>query len=236
MKKITIMMLLIISTIHAENIYATFNVEAQKSANLAFTASGLVQHINAQIGDSVKKNAVLASLNNDDIKALLQQSKVVYKYAKKKYIRQSKVKNLIDASQFDAVAKAYESAKASLAYQHAMYNKTLLRTPFEGVIFYKSIEKGDAVSGMMLKTVYKIQSKTNRKLLLTFDEKYTNSVHVGDTFNYSVDGDDKTYTGKISKIYPQADTKNRKITAEVLAKDFKVGLFGTGTIKTKKVR
>ena len=234
MKKILFGMILLLQNIYAQEIYATFDIYAKQSANLAFTASGRVKKTDVEVGDEVKKGQKLAQLDNDDIKALLEQAKVVYKYAKKEYLRQSKVKNLIDASQFDKIAKAYESAKASLAYQEAMYEKTFLKAPFEGIIFYKEIERGDAVSGMMLKTVYKIQSKEERKLLLYFDQKYIKDVKVGDIFKYSVDGDNKIYTGKISKIYPQVNVKNRKVTAEVIARGFKVGLFGSGYIITKE--
>ncbi|WP_457745972.1 efflux RND transporter periplasmic adaptor subunit [Sulfurimonas sp.] len=234
MKKFLILTLLMAGIIHAQNIYATFNIEAQQSANLAFTASGLVQKSYANIGDMVTKDATLASLDNKDIKALLERAKTDYKYAKKDFERQSKIKKLIDASKFDIVAKNFERAKNALAYQEAMYEKTFLKAPFDGVIFYKDIELGDAVSGLMLKTVYKLQSKHDRKLIINFDEKYVHIVKIGDVFEYMIDGDTKTYQGKISKIYPQVNSKNRKATAEVKAKDFTVGLFGSGYIKTDK--
>ena len=233
MKKILLALITLVSLTQAQEIYATFNVEAYKSANLAFTASGLVKSTYAKIGDHVQKEKILASLDNDDIKALLERAKTNYKYAKKAYKRELKIKNLIDEGKFDIVAKTYENAKNTLLYQQAMYNKTFLKAPFDGVIFYKDIETGDAVSGLMLKTVYKIQSKSKRKLLVTFDEKYATVVKVGDIFTYSVDGDSKVYNGKINKIYPLANSKNRKVTAEVQANGFMVGLFGTGTIHTK---
>lgn len=83
---------------------------------------------------------------------------------------------------------------------------------------------------MMLKTVFKIQSLHDRKLILKFDQKYHNKVKVGQKFIYKVDGDNTTYSGVISKVYPYANFDNRKIKAEVKAKDFIVGLFGTGYI------
>ncbi|NPA66692.1 MAG: HlyD family efflux transporter periplasmic adaptor subunit [Epsilonproteobacteria bacterium] len=234
MKKIILGVMLLLQTLYAQKIYATFDVYAKESANLAFTASGRIKKVYASIGDEVKKNQILAQLDNNDIKALLDQARVVYKYAKKEFQRQSKVKNLIDASRFDKIAKAYESAKAALAYQEAMYEKTFLKAPFDGVVFFKDIETGDAVSGMMLKTVYKVQSKNARKLLLYFDQKYAKDVKAGDLFEYKVDGDDSVYKAKILKVYPQVDPKNRKITAEVLTDGLKVGLFGTGYIYTGK--
>ncbi|MDQ7043426.1 MAG: efflux RND transporter periplasmic adaptor subunit [Sulfurimonas sp.] len=234
LKRLLLSLLLLSATLNAEGIYATFTVEPLKEAKLAFIASGIVARVDVSIGDSVKKNEILASLENEDIKAMLEVSKTALKYAKKDYERQLKIKELIDEARFDGVANRYESAKNQLAYQQALYNKTFLKAPFDGVIYAKDIERGDAVSGMMLKTVFKIQSKTQRKLLVEFDQKNRADVKIGDTFTYSIDGDAQTYTGTISKIYPRANAKSRKIRAEVLTKNFIPGLFGDGYIQTKK--
>lgn len=230
MRKIVLTLLALVSFANAENIYATFDVAAQKSANLAFTASGIVQKVDVDIGSVVKENQVLASLDNADIKAMLEKTQIVLKFASRELQRQKKIKNLIDAGKYDKVLSNYENAKASVAYQQALYEKTILKAPFEGIIYDKEIEVGDAVSGMMLKTVFKIQSLHARKLILEFDQKYHSKVKVGQTFEYKVDGDDKTYKSVISKVYPYANFDNRKIKAEVKAKDFTVGLFGDGYI------
>jgi RND family efflux transporter MFP subunit len=230
MKKIFLTLLILVNLSQAENIYATFDVAAQKSANLAFTASGIVQKVDVDIGSVVKENQILALLDNADIKAMLQKTKIALKFASRELKRQEKIKNLIDASKYDKVLSKYENAKASVAYQQALYEKTILKAPFEGIIYDKALEVGDAVSGMMLKTVFKIQSLHERKLILEFDQKYHNIVKIGQTFKYKVDGDSKTYRGVISKIYPYANFDNRKIKAEVQAKDFTVGLFGDGMI------
>jgi len=236
MRKLLTKSLLVLSValpLQAAEIYATFNVEAQRSANLAFDASGVVQSVNKEIADEVKKGEVLASLDNRDKNASLKIAQTALKYAQKDYDRQLKVKNLIDESKFDMFAYKYENAKNQLALQKVMYDKTFLKAPFDGVITYKNVEVGDTVSAMRLTTLFKIQSKHARKLIVSFDQKYHNDVKVGDTFNYKIDGDEKVYSAKISKIYPLADANNRKIQAEVKAKDIVVGLFGDGTIITK---
>ncbi|WP_428737218.1 efflux RND transporter periplasmic adaptor subunit [Sulfurimonas sp.] len=231
--RVFLSLLLVFGFTYAQEVYATFSVEAKQSASLAFIVSGVVDKVNVDIGDVVKQDAVLAQLKNDDTSALLEGAKTTYKYAKKDYERQVKVKKLIDEGKFDSFANKYESAKNQLAYQQATYDKTILKAPFDGVIFAKNIEVGDAVNGMMLKTVFQIQSQSARKLVLEFDQKYNNVVKVGQTFTYSVDGDKKTYTGTISKVYPHADTKTRKVQAEVEVKNFTVGLFGEGNIEIK---
>ena len=236
MKKILIFMFIFFFSANASEIYATFNVEAKKDAKLAFNVSGSVSDVKVDIGSRVKKGELLAKLKNDDIKAILDKTKIILKFAKRELKRQEKIKNLIDAGKYDKVLSNYETAKASYAYQKAVYEKTFLKAPFDGIIYYKDIEVGDALSGMMLKTVFKIQSLHDRKLVLEFDQKYHDKVKAGQKFRYKVDGDDKTYMGVISKVYPFANYKNRKIKAEVDAKDFTVGLFGEGYIITNEAK
>lgn len=230
MIKILLGLVALVFTLNAGEVYATFSVKADRSAMLAFDASGIVESVNYDEASYVKKGAVLASLHNTDYKATLDIAKTALKFAQKDYERQEKVKNLIDAGKFDQYAYAYENAKNQVAYAEAKYDKTFLRAPFDGVIYEKAIEVGDTVSGMMLKTVFKIQSKSKRKLIVSFDQKYHQVVKVGQKFKYKVDGDTKEYEGVIAKLYPYANSGNRKIEAEVKADGFIVGLFGEGYI------
>ncbi|PHQ64840.1 MAG: efflux transporter periplasmic adaptor subunit [Sulfurimonas sp.] len=244
MKKIILVTLALVASLSAQEIYATFNIEAQKSANLAFYSSGIIDKVYVDVSSSVKKGDKLVELQNDDLKAVLKiakaslaEAEVTLKFAKKDYDRQILIKDLIDEAKFDQYALVYEkakvavaSAKANLAYQQALLDRTIVLAPFEGVIFEKSVEVGDVVSGMMLRTIFKIQSKDDRKLIFEFDQKYWKTVKVGDSVRYTVNGDAKSYKGKISKLYPHANSDNRKIKVEVKATGFVVGLFGDGYI------
>ena len=214
----------------AQEVYATFDVLAKRQAELAFTSSGTVAKVNVDVASVVKQNDVLAALNNDDLVAALEVAKVALKYAQRDYARQKRVKSLVEAARFDQYAFKYEEAKAKVAYQQALLDKTLLKAPFDGVIYEKKVEVGDVVSGAMIRTVMKIQSLKARKLVLAFDQKYWKRIHPGLTFRYRVDGDSRLYEGKISKVYPYANEDNRKIRAEVEAEGFTPGLFGDGYI------
>lgn len=223
-------LILLASGLQAGEVYATFNVQADKSANLAFTTSGIVSHVSVDVSSVVKEDDILAQLQNSDLKAALNIANTSLKYEKKEYDRQLKVKHLLDASRLDGYAFKYENAKAKMEYQQALFDKTILKAPFDGVIYEKSVEVGDVVSGAMIRTVLKIQSSDKRKLILSFDQKYWKNIKAGQIFKYSVDGDSQMYKGKISKVYPYADSGNRKIKAEVEAKEFTPGLFGEGYI------
>lgn len=219
--------------LNAEEIYATFDVEAEQSASLAFSSSGIIDNMNVDIGSKVKKDAHLAELVNDDIKAMVEVTTIALKYAKSDYERQEKVKQHINESVFDSYAYKYDNAKVQLQYQKTLLDKTYLRAPFDGIITAKKAEIGDVVSGQMITEVFDIQSLKERKLVLKFDQKYHKKVKIGDSFKYKVDGDDTVYTGTIYKIYPTIDSQSRKMLAEVKAESFPVGLFGDGYITTK---
>lgn len=220
--------------LYAQEIYATFNVEAKQNAHVAFSSSGIVKNIKVEIGSIVKKNDILASLDSADLQAALMVQKTTLKFAKKDLQRQEKIKNIIDKAQYDSYLQKYESAKANVEYQQALLDKTILKSPFDGVVISKEIEVGDVVSGQMVKTAFIVQSKSERKLILEFDQKYNEDVEVGDVYIYQLDGSDTKYEAKISKVYPYADNKTRKIKAEVETKNILVGLFGDGYIETKK--
>jgi RND family efflux transporter MFP subunit len=244
MNKIIISLMALMASLSATEIYATFNIQADKSANLAFYSSGIVEKIYVDVSSSVKKGDKLVELQNDDLeatlrmaKASLDSAKISLKYAKKDYERQLLIKDLIDEAEFDKYVFALERAKvtatqaeANLDYQQSLLERTIILAPFDGVVFEKSVEVGDVVSGMMLRTIFKVQSQNSQKLIFEFDQKYWKMVKVSDEVRYKVNGDEKSYKGTISKVYPQANSENRKIKAEVKASNFVVGLFGDGYI------
>lgn len=233
MRKIVLVSLLFCISVFAKEIYATFDCVAFKSANVAFSTSGIVENIKVDIGSKVKKDDLLATLNSDEIKANIDITKSNLFYAKKDLDRQEKIKKIIDEAKYDTYKRTYYNLLYNQKYQQTLLDKTILKAPFDGVIISKEIESGDVVSGQMIKTAFKIQSEKKRKLIVQFDQKYYKDVKVGDKFIYKIDGDTKEYKGDISKIYPFANSINRKIKAEIITSDILVGLFGDGYISTK---
>ncbi|MEP1445434.1 MAG: efflux RND transporter periplasmic adaptor subunit [Paraglaciecola sp.] len=233
-KVITLALLLCLSKVHAKEIYATFTVHAKQGASLAFNYSGIVSELHVDIMSVVKKGQILATLANEDLVATTNASRVTLKYAKLDHERYKDLfkQNLVDKAMLDKYAMAHEAIEAQIALENAIYEKTILRAPFDGVISKRMIELGDVVSGQMIKTAFNLQSEHARILVVEFDQKYNSDVKIGDTFLYKVDGDDTQYEGKIYRIYPEANSNNRKIALQVIAKDLKVGLFGEGKIIT----
>ncbi len=233
MKRLFILLTILTLDIYAQKIYATFDIHADKNAHLAFNSGGTVSAVLTDVAMLVKKGDTLAELNSDDITANLNIAKVALSHAESNYNRQLLVKDIIQESKLELYKFQYDSAKAQVAYIQTMLNKTTLKAPFDGIITSKKVEVGDVVSAAMLRTVFEIQSERKRKLILEFDQKYWASVETGNSFSYTIDGEEKVHHGVITKIYPKANSRNRKMIAEVYAEDLIVGLFGTGYIQTQ---
>lgn len=234
MKKLLTLIAILTLNIYAQKVYATFDVKADRSADLAFTSGGLVSSVLVHISDIVKKGDTIATLQSDDLKAKLNIAMIAKANAQSNYDRQQIAKSVIQQSILDNYKFQRDSSIAQVVYLKSLLDKTILKAPFDGIISVKKVEVGDAVSGAAIRTVFEIQSKRKRKLVLEFDQKYWANVQVGDKFEYSVDGDDTPRVGTIAKIYPNANTSSRKMQAEVYANDLIVGLFGNGYIITKE--
>jgi len=214
-----------------QGVYATFNVLPVKEANLAFSTNGMVAKVNVDIGSKVAKKEVLAVLENSDLKARVAKAKAALEFANKNFKRALEAKDVQNKAIFDKFDFERKKAKADYNLAVANLNKSYLKAPFDGVITAKAVEVGDVVSAMAPRMLFKIES-LQKKLVLEFDQKYLNSVHIGDTFKYKLDSSNKVYSGKISKIYPSVDAKKRMARAEVEGVDLPSGLFGDGTIES----
>ena len=217
-------------TLQAGDIYATFTVQAKQSANLSFSANGVVNHVYVDIGDTVHKGQVLATLRSEDIQAALTIARVGLTYAQKDYDRMQAVRDVTDQAKLDSVQFRVDNAKAQLAYKQALLDKTILKAPFDGTIVARNLEIGDSFTAVRPVAVYRLESAHARKLILSFDQKYWKVVKAGETFTYTVDGDPAPRKGVLTKLYPTANLQSRKMQAEVAAEDIPSGLFGEGKI------
>lgn len=219
------------SSMWAEDVYAIFNAEAIKDANLNLATSGIVSDIFVDVGSEVKKGDLLLNLFNQDIFSQMNSVEQQYIFAKKQWERYKRSGGAVDKNTLDRYLSEYKKLEADYNYQKAVLSKTQLRAPFDGVIASKEVELGDGVSAHSTK-LFRIISQ-DVKLVLEFDFKYINKIKVGDRFDFRIDGRKEDLHTTISKIYPTASTSTRKVKAEAMAKGIIPGTFGDGYIRTK---
>lgn len=232
MKKIFITTLFLINLLYAEDIYATFDVVSEKSSELGLSVSGIVGNIYVNVGDKLKKGDLILALNNNQEKNEYETAKKRAEHSNRTYDRYSKISDVIDKEKMDSYIYDKEINNLTAQNKEIALQKTELRAPYDLVIVKKNTELGNIVLGSQTKLI-DVVSLDDVKLVLKIDEKYWQKVKIGQSFSYRVDGSDKVYEGKITKIYPTILNATRQMQAEVKTKDLMPGLFGSGNIKAE---
>ncbi|MBZ7931601.1 efflux RND transporter periplasmic adaptor subunit [Campylobacter sp. RM12910] len=244
--KIFLILIFSFNVIFAEEIYASFNVEASRQSKLAIESIGIVSQIPITIGQKVKKGDLLIALDQTSEKIALENAKnsynlalVQYENTKSKMKKINSVQDVIDKqsyedmkTQFNIASLNLTKAKINIDYYKNILEKKELRAPYDAIVSNKFIQIGEGVGGVAQPLV-EIFSYPQSKLILSFDEKYKDKVKIGDEFIYKLDQSNNQIKGKISLIYPSIEVKTRKIYAEVEASGLTPGLFGEGKIITK---
>lgn len=232
MKKVFIATLFMFNALLAGEVYATFDVVSEKSSELGLSISGVVGALHVEVGDKVKKGDLMLSLNNAGEKNELEIAQKNAEHSAKTYERYAKIADVIDKEKMENYTYDRDTSRLNAKNKEITFKKTELRAPYDLVVTAKNTELGNIVLGSQTKLISVI-AQNDVKLVLKFDEKYWQKIKIGQSFTYKVDGSDKSYEGKISKVYPIIVTATREMQAEVKTTGLLPGLFGNGTIKVE---
>ena len=206
----------------------TSTVQAFVKNNIAPQSGNRIAKINVEIGDFVKKGQVVAEMDMIQLhQAELQM--------KNNEIEYNRLKGLFDAgglsqSDLDAIELAYKVSKAQ--YENLLEN-SVLRSPVDGVITARNYDVGDMYA--MSAPLFTVEQIVPVKLLIGVSETDYSKVKKGDSVTVTADAiPDKTFYGKISRIYPTVDPATRTFTVEVKIdnayKALRPGMFARATI------
>jgi len=203
--------------------------------------SGVVNRLRANIGDYVEAGAIIAELDDAELRARLAQARaslektnVEYEQARKVYKRQRQLfeNHHISEQEFDVAQSSYAAAKAQLMQAEAnlelakiQLSYATIRSPISGVIASVSTQEGEAVAaGLAAPTFVNIIDLHRLEVYTYVDETDIGKIDVGQRATFTVD----TYTGldfpgTVTAIYPKAviqdNVVNYIVTVEIL--DFK---------------
>lgn len=226
---------------------ATGNVLPWQEASIGSEIGGLrIKEILVDVGTIVKKDDVLARLNNaqaemdvlqanaavKDAEAVVAQADSVY--TKAKSLPPGAISD-VDLTQYKTALTAarakLQSAKAQYNIQNIKLTNTLIKAPDDGVISSRAASVGTVVNtGTEL---FKLIRKQKVEWKADVGVEYINRLKVG--LPVELNGPGATGTGTISKISPTIDANLRTGVVYVSAPPtFKSGMFIKGTFGLEK--
>ncbi len=203
-------------------------VVANEYVELHPEASGRLTYLFVPEGKLIKKGTLIAKVNNADLQAQVDKSKVALDLAMKTEDRDKKLLavNGINQADYDAALNIVNGFKADIEYNQALLDKTVLKAPFDGYIGLRQVSVGAYVTPSTLIATLLQRDKT--KIDFVVPEDYSDVLKVGNTVDVDMDENGKMRKARIVAIEPQVNLSTRNMTVRALLENSNAnpGSFG----------
>ncbi|HJU45923.1 MAG TPA: efflux RND transporter periplasmic adaptor subunit [Chitinophagaceae bacterium] len=195
---------------------ANGTVLANEFVELRPEVSGRLIYLNIPEGKYVSQGTVLARVNDADLKAQLEKSKVQLDLAQKTEARYKQLLevNGLNQSDYDLVLNQLNGYKADIAYTQALIDKTVIRAPFSGTVGLRQVSPGAFVTSATV--IATMQQVNKTKIDFTVPEEYNKIIRPGTTVDVEPDaGQAVRRKALITAVEPQVNqaTRNLKVRA-----------------------
>ena len=224
-----------------QDVYAG-EVRARHEADLGFRIAGKIVSRPVELGTAVKKGALLASLDPQDVRlgAEAARSQVAvaqteFEFAKAELDRNKELleRNFISKAVYDAKLNSFNSAQAKLATARSQAavsaNQSAyasLKADFDGTITAVNAEVGQVVATGQ--PVMKLAKLDEKEVLINIPENRLADLKKVEYIAVRLwSAPDKIYRGEVREVAPGADATTRTYSAKISiidAADVKLGM------------
>ncbi len=198
---------------------ASGTLKAKNQISVGSLVAGRVIEIRADDNDVVKKDQILAILDNGigdtavmKLKALLEEAQANLEFQEKFYARQQDLhaSGQLSQNQFDEFTQNYKVTKArvdqtkyALELEEKTFNNLFIKSPDKGIVIAKKIDMGQMITSVLQATVlYEIAPNLNdMEGYIDVDEADIGMVKENQSVVFSVDAFPKTkFKAKVDRI------------------------------------
>jgi macrolide-specific efflux system membrane fusion protein len=213
-------------------VQATGVIRAKIGAEVKVGAriSGKVEKLYANIGDVVKKGQVIAQLEQEDLKAKVNEAKMNLKImeanldlAQKNLQRMQNLyaKDFVSKDKVDVAERDYKAAlaqlnqvKETIRYHETQMSYANIYAPISGVIASVTTQQGETISASSLNvpTFVTIVDLNRLEIYAYVDETDIGKIKPGLEATFTVDSfPDKDFKGRVTAIYPKATIQDNVV-------------------------
>ena len=216
-------------------------VVAQQKAAVASKATGRLVFLGVEEGDKVKKNQIIARIEDQDVVAALAQARANYELAKadledaKQWLERTRTLHASGSSsqadldgavaRFNRVQASIKSAEAYVRSSEVSLENTRIRAPFDGTVLTKNANVGEVVAPFAAAAgsraaVVTIADMSSLEVETDVSESNITRVKTGGPCEITLDAyPEQRYQGYVHKIVPTADRAKATVMTKVRFKD-----------------
>jgi RND family efflux transporter MFP subunit len=216
---------------------ATGYVVAQRKAEVASKGTGRLEFLGFEEGDQVKKGQIIASLDNADMSAQLEQAKANLRVAEADSMNTGRIwrraqdlmkSGSITKTELENAETGYKMSVAAVASANAVVKaadvsleNTYIRAPFDGTILTKNADVGEIVapfasSASSKGSVVTLADMKSLEVEADVSESNINKVRLGQPCEIILDAyPGVRYPGAVKKIVPTADRSRATVLTKI---------------------
>ena len=213
-------------------------LEAEYEVDLVARITGPVVELLAEEGDVVKKDALLARLDDNELRSQLEIARVNLNETRLAHERAKSLQkdSLISPESFDQVASAYETAQAQYDGNLIQLGYVEIRAPFDGWIVRRYVDLAEHVAtGQGL---FRISDFTPLLCPIQVPERELRRLRKDQNAHVTVEAfPGERFEASVLRISPVVDatTGTIKVTLEVAARDLlRPGMFARVFLETDR--
>jgi membrane fusion protein, multidrug efflux system len=237
--------------IETESAEVTGTLRATRRTQVSSKILASILEINVRAGDRVKVGDVLVRLDDRDARAKLEAARqgvaavqADLERARADYERYRGLlgEGVVSQQEFDQKEAAFKIAEAQLrqaregvSEAETLRSHSVIQAPADGIVVDKLAEAGDtATPGRPLLNLY---DPSAFRLEAAVPEALASSVRLDDELEVRLDVLERTFTGSVEEIVPQAEAASRSVLVKVAVprEDGMVeGMFGRLLIPSRQ--
>ena len=173
-----------------------------QQSKIAFEITGRISSIFVDIGDRVKKDDVLAKLDDSEVNANLEQAVARLDLANQVLNRfeDLRKKGFISIQDFDKAKSEYLVAKSQVKFFEVKKSQTILRAPYDGFIQNRFVDEGTVINGS--NPILEILDANKVEAHVSIPENLVNNLEVSNDYFFEI-GQEKA-KGKFKRLAPMS--------------------------------
>ncbi len=173
-----------------------------QQSKIAFEITGRILSIYVDIGDRVKKDEVLAKLDDSEVNANLEQAVARLDLANQVLNRfeDLRKKGFISIQDFDKAKSEYLVAKSQVKFFEVKKSQTILRAPYDGFIQNRFVDEGTVINGS--NPILEILDANKVEAHVSIPENLVNNLEVSNDYFFEI-GQEKA-KGKFKRLAPMS--------------------------------
>lgn len=211
-------------------------LEAEEEVDIVARTAGPIVELRAEETQKVASGQVLARIDQDEIRARLEISRVALQEAETAFERAEALQRarLISAEEFDQASNRLESARAEFRGNEIQLGYTVVRAPFAGLIVRRYVKFAENVGANQ--PLFRISDFDPLLCPIQVPERELPRLAVGQKAYLTVDAwPGERFDARVLRLSPVVDaaTGTVKVTLEVEGRDrLRPGMFASVFLQT----